>query len=118
MDKEDLIQFWVEEARKDIQKVIKSVQKYIDIMKLHRIDIVGVYLFGSYAKGRATENSDIDLAIVTKKFPGDEFDFTLSLMKLARDIDEDIEPHPFLLEDFTESNPFVYEIIKTSKRLY
>jgi len=104
--------------RRDIQKVIKSVQKYVDIIKFHKIDIVGVYLFGSYAKGKATENSDIDLAIVTKEFLGDEFDFTLRLMKLARDIDEDIEPHPYLAKDFTEANPFVYEILKTSRRLY
>jgi len=105
-------------VKRDIQKVIKLVQKYVDIIKCHNINIVGVYLFGSYAKGNATENSDIDLAIVTKEFLGDEFDFTLQLMKLARVIDEDIEPHPYLAEDFTEANPFVYEILKTSRRLY
>jgi len=105
-------------VRKNIQRVIKSIQDYIDVIKYQNIDIAGVYLFGSYAKGQATENSDIDLAIVTKEFIGDEFDFTLLLMKLARDIDEDIEPHPYLAEDFNEANPFAYEILKSSKRIY
>ena len=51
------------------------------------LNIVGAYLFGSYSKGEVDKWSDIDLAILTDKFIGDSFDFTLLLMKIARNID-------------------------------
>jgi hypothetical protein len=34
-------------------------------------------------------------------------------MKLRRKIDTRIEPHPFKVEDFNESHPFAFEILKT-----
>ena len=45
------------------------IDKYIDKLKKHNIDLVSVYLFGSYAKGTASDWSDIDLAIIGKKLP-------------------------------------------------
>jgi len=45
----------------------------LDFLKSHKDELhenyglVKIGLFGSYAKGTATENSDIDLAIVTEK---------------------------------------------------
>jgi predicted nucleotidyltransferase len=76
-----------------------------------------VYLFGSYAKGSADEWSDIDLALVTDYFMGDSFDFRFTLTKLARSIDPDIEPHPYLTSEFNESNPIASEILKTGVRV-
>jgi predicted nucleotidyltransferase len=63
------------------------------------------------------EWSDIDVAIVTKKFIGDSFDFKFLLMKIARDVDFNIEPHPYLIDEFNENNPFAVEIIKTGEKV-
>ena len=72
-----------------------------------------LYLFGSYAKGNPHEDSDIDIAVVSDDFTGDTYDDQLALMKLRYDVDLRIEPHPFLTEDFTDENPFAYEIMHT-----
>ena len=86
-------------------------------LKQRNIDVEGSFLFGSYAKEMASKWSDIDLAILTKKFIGDSFDFRFLLMKIARDIDIDIEPHPFLVDEFNEDNPVAAEILRTGKRI-
>jgi len=39
------------------------------------------------------------------------------ICKLARSIDADSEPHPYLSSDFNESNPVAHEIMKSGVRL-
>jgi predicted nucleotidyltransferase len=79
--------------------------------------VEGSFLFGSYAKEIASKWSDIDIAILTNKFIGDSFDFRFLLMKIARDIDIDIEPHPFLVDEFNEDNPIAAEILRTGEKI-
>ena len=81
------------------------------------IHILQACLFGSYVKGTADEWSDIDPALVTEDFIGDSFDFRFLLAKLGRDIDPDIEPHPYLLSEFNESNPIAGEILRNGERI-
>ncbi len=75
------------------------------------------YLFGSYAKGNAREESDIDIAIVSDKFEGNRFMDRLKLGKYILKVSYDIQVHPFSVEDFTEDDPFVKEIKETGIRL-
>ena len=70
------------------------------------------YLFGSYAHGNLNKDSDIDIAIVLEN-QNDFFTNQQLLMKLRRNIDLRIEPHPFSEKDFTSDNPFAHEILKT-----
>ncbi len=104
-------------AGNDTKLIYKTIEKYLKELKKKNIDIKGAYLFGSYAKGNASKWSDIDLAVITNKFIGDSVDFRFLLMKVARDIDFNIEPHPYLAEDFNADNPFVAEIIRTGKKV-
>ena len=104
-------------ATKDKRLILESIQKYVDELRKRNIDIVAAYLFGSYAKRKPTDWSDIDVAIVTKKFIGDGFDFKFLLMKIARDVDFNIEPHPYLTDEFNENNPLAVEIIKTGEKV-
>lgn len=70
-----------------------------------------VILFGSCAKGTDSEHSDIDIAVVFQDYP-DNFDMQMNLMRLRRNIELRIEPHPFRLEDFNHDNPLASEVIK------
>lgn len=38
-------------------------------------------------------------------------------MKIARDIDVDIEPHPFLVGEFNEDNPLAAEVLRTGEKI-
>ena len=103
--------------KKDGAAVYLLINRYITALKERNIKVVGSFLFGSYAKGMVSEWSDIDVAILTDKFIGDSFDFRFLLMKVAREIDADIEPHPFLVEEFNEENPLAAEILKTGQKI-
>ncbi|MCK9453004.1 MAG: nucleotidyltransferase domain-containing protein [Bacteroidales bacterium] len=71
-------------------------------------------MFGSYAKGKSTTDSDIDIALVFKGLDDSKrFDLQAQLMLLAAQIDSKIEPHPLLQNDFNSGNPFVAEIKKS-----
>jgi uncharacterized protein len=89
---------------KTAEAFVKEIPKDLHVKKS--------YLFGSYAKGMAKEESDIDIAIVLDNI-SDFFETQMILMRLRRKIDLRIEPHPFSEQDFTMNNPFAFEIQKT-----
>ena len=99
------------------QLIYQEIKEYISTLRDKNITVLQAYLFGSYAKDKADEWSDIDLAIVTDKFIGDSFDFRFLLTKLARSIDPDLEPHPYLSAEFNQSNPVAAEILRNGERL-
>jgi uncharacterized protein len=91
-----------------------AVAKYVDLIKEKFPGIESAYLFGSYAKGKSTDDSDIDLALIFSNLDdSNRFDLQVQLMLLAAKIDSRIEPHPISLEDFNSGNPFFVEIKKT-----
>ncbi len=106
------------DKRKTKKLVHKNVRRYIEELNKRDIKIEQAYIFGSYVKGTATKWSDIDVALLTDRFLGDSFDFKFLLMKVARDIDPDIEPHPYLITEFNKENPMASEVIKTGIRVY
>ena len=75
------------------------------------------YLFGSHAVNRIGRWSDIDVAVVSPDFSSDRFDARLRLMKLSTEIDTRIEPVPYHINDFQETDPLVAEIKKQGVRL-
>jgi predicted nucleotidyltransferase len=76
-----------------------------------------VYLYGSQAKGTATEWSDIDVALVSPDFTGGLFQERIALMRLAAQVDDRIEPHLFRPQNFDPAAPLVYEIQRTGIRV-
>jgi len=77
-----------------------------------------VFLFGSQIKNQIKTESDIDIAIVLKKYSKDRFTTRLELMKYCRQFDEVIEPHPFLSSDFNDENPFSATIVREGIEVY
>ena len=94
----------------DQTTVLNMTRQYADAIR-SSFDYEKIFLFGSYAKGNYTEDSDIDIAVVFKDYSS-TIDMQLELMKLRRKIDSRIEPHPFREQDFVQSNPLVSEILK------
>jgi len=93
------------------QEIIETIREYIMLVPKD-LGIKKVYLFGSFAKGKERDESDIDIALVLENMP-DFFSIQKQLMRLRRKIDLRIEPHPIKEQDFNSMNPFAYEIEKT-----
>lgn len=95
-----------------IDSIVSIIKEYIQEVTHHNITIDKLYLFGSYANGTASDNSDIDVAIVSKNFMGDRFLDRRTIIPLRRKIDRRIEPIPYRPEDFSESDPLAAEILR------
>ncbi len=94
----------------DKKQALLIARKYINVVK-DFYPIQKALLFGSFAKGNYNEHSDIDIAIIFKRID-DVIQRQIELMKLRREIDLRIEPHPFDAKDFNKLNPVANEIIK------
>lgn len=98
-------------------KIPESIQNividYVNKIK-HQIPIDKVILFGSYAKGGYTMDSDIDIAIFSDYFKDmagvDAFKF-LFLQTLEYDID--MQPLAFTVEEYQKPMGIVEDIIDT-----
>jgi predicted nucleotidyltransferase len=100
-------------SQKNLNELISKLIRLISI----EINLKGVYLFGSYAKGKAHEYSDIDLALVSDDFAGSRFFDKKKINKYLLKTTTDFQIHPFKTEDFTEDDPFVAEILRTGIRI-
>ena len=103
--------------KNNLDDILKLINQYLKLLKKNGIKFEQVYLYGSYAKGQAQEDSDIDLAIVADEWLPDKFDAQFELMKIGLKVDSRIEPHPFRKSEFDKSNPYVKEILETGKIL-
>jgi len=100
----------------DKDTAFKIAKKFIEYLKEKKYQIIDAYIFGSYAKGSFGEDSDIDLAVILKTCKN-TFDTQVDLMKLRRNFDLRIEPHPFREKDIKDNDPFLSEVIKTGIRI-
>ncbi len=98
--------------------VKKIVKKYAERLKERNYPFAAIYLFGSYAKGKAHKWSDIDEAVVSDKMKKNRLANENLLWYIRRDVDSMIEPYGFTVKDFQDNNdPMVHEIKKTGIRI-
>ncbi len=90
-------------------EIISMLERYKKLLARHII-VEELILYGSYAKGNARKDSDVDVAVVVDKISGDFFSTRPLLWKLRREIDDRIEP--VLVEKSHDESGFLAEIIK------
>jgi predicted nucleotidyltransferase len=100
----------------DKREALTSAQRYVDNVS-EKYELAQAFVFGSYAKGNYHADSDIDVAVVLKNVPN-LFDAQVDLMRMRKEGDLQIEPHPFRDTDFNTDDPFVYEILQAGLQLF
>ena len=95
------------------QDAIIIVRQYIANLKNAVISISKAYLFGSYARNQANENSDIDVLLVSDVFDTND-DVVLSRPWSPKyRIDYRIEPVAMGLKRFkTDENSIILEVVR------
>lgn len=79
-------------------EVIGIAKEYAE--KVRRImDAKAVILFGSHARGTATKDSDIDIAVIVDEIGTDYLSAVSKLWSLTRDVNDEIEPVLLLAND-------------------
>ena len=102
----------------DFETVNQLVENYANDVRLV-LPVDKVVLFGSYAKGTATEQSDIDICFFLDNF-GDKrrIDILKELLSLTRKYKGIFfEPIVFPTAEMQNDNPFVKEILRTGKEI-
>ncbi|EKD87344.1 MAG: DNA polymerase, beta-like protein region, partial [uncultured bacterium] len=81
---------------------LKKATLFVKKLDTEGIPVHAAYLFGSYAKGTAGKDSDIDVCIVSPTFGNDYIKEMVALRKISLQIDSKIEPVPFGLHDIND----------------
>jgi len=98
--------------------ITRTIRQYINSVAKQQPGLISAFVFGSYAKDKQRDESDIDVALVIDNLSdNDRFDTQVKLMILASQIDTRIEPHPISKEDLISNNPFAVEIRRTGIEL-
>jgi predicted nucleotidyltransferase len=88
-----------------VDDYVKKISKQIPVKK--------ALLFGSFATGSYTKDSDVDVAIFSDYFSAmDKMDAFRFLFLQAMDYDIDLQPQSFTVEDYENPVGIVEEIIK------
>ena len=98
------------DKREDIIDKVKTYQTLVKQSDFP-MPIEAVYLYGSYAKGTANKDSDIDVALVVNHFEGDFFDVIPPIWRLTENVDFRIEPKVVARD--TDYAGFIDEIQRT-----
>ena len=75
----------------DQSTVLSLAKAYADAVRSVMKTAV-VFLYGSQARGTATRDSDIDIAVVVDRLPDDYLETLSLLWKLTRYVSQEIEP--------------------------
>ncbi|TAL49900.1 nucleotidyltransferase domain-containing protein [Patescibacteria group bacterium] len=89
-------------SKREATQIVKA---YAQALKKERFEFEQIYLFGSQAAGRATDLSDIDVAVVSRR-PGRGKSYLQRKMRLwetAVNIDTRIEPILLSTDDLLAS---------------
>ena len=97
----------------DKEQALKLARQYKDAI-CEQMNIVDVYMYGSYSKGCATENSDIDIAVIVDYIADDLLVIMAKLWRASRKVSSYIEP---VLINRRQSSPLYDEVLNSGVKL-
>ena len=98
-------------------KINKTINNYLTVLKKNNIPIKEAILFGSYATGKYQKWSDIDIALVSNIFEGNRISDKDKIRAVTLSVSSELEVIPFSPKDFTPDNPFAKEIMSTGIKI-
>ena len=93
------------EIKKTILKFKADIQNDLNIKK--------IILFGSYAKGNYTENSDIDVCVIAENI---ENDYLALLKIMPKVIESDVRIEPVVFSQSEYETPLSFGLLKEVKK--
>ncbi len=94
----------------DQREVLRIAKEYASSVR-KVLPESGFYLYGSYARGNAGRDSDIDIAVIVDELPEDYLGTLALLWRLTRGDYIDIEP--VLLKSSEDKSGFLSTVLKT-----
>ena len=94
------------------REVVDILREYIYVLRSEGIIVYKAYLYGSYLSNTATDDSDIDVMIVTET---ENDQLTGKIWSLTRKVNSRIEPYPVGKKRFhrNEDSPLIDLVKRT-----
>jgi uncharacterized protein len=93
---------------------IAIARTFRDALVARGYPVQRVVVFGSVARDEATEDSDLDIAVICRPFAETRHEENMELRRLRWDVDIRIEPISLHPDDFTQTGfPLAGEIERT-----
>jgi len=96
----------------DNAQALKAARRFVRAIQSVGIRLDAAYLYGSYAKGYAHKDSDIDVALVSPDLSGWVDDWE-KMRPVVLTMDSRIEPVRFNPGSFVDENPLAWEVKTT-----
>lgn len=94
------------------KQILDIANLFIEKVRSNNVIIDSAYIFGSFARGDARHDSDLDIAIVSPQFGLNSFDEQLFLSRMDLNPNSPIEPHAFSPQDMNEKYNFLAQEVK------
>lgn len=102
-------------SKDQVKRIVKA---YAQELRRHDFPFTHIFLYGSYAKGRAGAESDIDVCVISPKFGGKQWNsYERKLWQLRRAVDARIEPIGMTVGDLRSWSPLAHEIRDTGIKI-
>ena len=95
------------------EQLIRQLKSRLPLLA-DRLPLVRVVLFGSYAKGKFTAASDIDLLVVYRGEPRDD---AYALVRKTLDVPH-LEPHIYTLDEFEGVRTTIQRMVRDGVVLF
>ena len=82
------------------EEIVAILRRYIQLLNESGLSIEKAFLYGSYATNQATQESDIDVLLVSKSFDKPGIETKTLVWSLTRKIDTRIEPYTIGISKF------------------
>lgn len=105
-------------SKSEIKKIIKGL---VNALSDNNIVVEKIILYGSYAKGKPREHSDIDIAVISPSFKDRRIiDIQSDLAKASAEYLSVVEPVGYSTDDYKSAKmeSLIGEIKKSGKILY
>ena len=123
MTRDEQVQYWLDLADYDLDtdaamdrrtltrdEALELVRRYKRVISA-RFDVEPkVMMFGSYSKGYANPDSDIDVAVIVPTYGGSKFELSKKLWRDVREVSFLIEP-VLMAED--RQSPLYHDVMRT-----
>jgi predicted nucleotidyltransferase len=95
-------------------EIIELVKKYLDVLRAEGISVSKAFLYGSYSDGSASDESDIDVMIISDQFEKNNDKIAGKVWRLTSEVDSKIEPFLVGTDSFKEnSSPLIQNVKAT-----
>lgn len=101
------------------REVIQVLKKYIEILRAEGISVNKAFLYGSYSDNSASEESDIDVLLVSDGFEKSDDRLVGKVWRLTSKVNSRIEPILIGTDNFENSDgsPLISKIKETGIKI-